>query len=146
MVTCCYRLLDIVYVWWMFDWNTFSSWMSIFLSFFFLISELCLKELRICPGVGARKCGAFLARLDRDPHPTCTRCRGKVCTKDMTCDFCAVWSAEQWDLFAKKRSYKERKHRPSGSAPSAQQTSPAAGNFFGSFAPWGLLLLLLPAL
>ena len=27
------------------------------------------KELRICPGVGARKCGAFLARLDRDPHP-----------------------------------------------------------------------------
>ena len=84
------------------------------------------RELRICPGVGARKCGAFLARLDCDPHPTCTRCRGKVCTKDMTCDFCAVWSAEQWDRFAKKRSYKERKHRPSGSAPSAQQTSPRA--------------------
>ena len=58
------------------------------------------KELRVCPGVGARKCGAFLARLDRDPHPTCTRCRGKVCTKDLTCDFCAVWSAEQWELFA----------------------------------------------
>ena len=53
------------------------------------------KELRICPGVGARKCGAFLARIDRDPHPTCTRCRGKVCTMDLTCDFCAVWSAEQ---------------------------------------------------
>ena len=84
------------------------------------------KELRICPGVGARKYGAFLARLDRDPHPTCTRCRGKICTRDMTCDFCAVWSAEQWELFAKKRSYKERKHRPSGSAPSAQQTSPRA--------------------
>ena len=82
------------------------------------------KELRICPGVGARKCGAFLARLDRDPHPTCARCRGRICTKDMTCDFCAVWSAEQWELFAKKRSYKERKHRPSGSAPPAQQTSP----------------------
>ena len=81
------------------------------------------KELRICPGVGARKCGAFLARLDRDPHPTCTRCRGRICTRDMTCDFCAVWSAEQWALFAKKRSYKERKHRPSGSAPPAQQTS-----------------------
>ena len=84
------------------------------------------KELRICPGVGARKCGAFLARLDRDPHPTCTRCRGRVCTRDMTCDFCAVWSAEQWALFAKIRSYKERKHRPSGSAPPAQQTSPRA--------------------
>ena len=93
------------------------------------------KELRICPGVGARKCGAFLARLDRDPHPTCTRCRGKVCTKDMTCDFCAVWSAEQWELFAKKRSYKERKHRPSGSAPSAQQTSPAAETSSGVSRP-----------
>ena len=93
------------------------------------------KELRICPGVGARKCGAFLARLDRDPHPTCTRCRGKVCTRDMTCDFCAVWSAEQWELFAKKRSYKERKHRPSGSAPSAQQTSPSAETSSGVSRP-----------
>ena len=93
------------------------------------------KELRICPGVGARKCGAFLARLDRDPHPTCTRCRGKVCTRDMTCDFCAVWSAEQWELFAKKRSYKERKHRPSGSAPSAQQTSPHAETSSGVSRP-----------
>ena len=83
------------------------------------------RELRICPGVGDRKCGAFLSRLDRDPHPTCTRCRGKVCTKDLTCDFCAVWSAEQWELFTKKRSYKERK-RPSGSVPPAQQTSPHA--------------------
>ena len=93
------------------------------------------KELRICPGLGARKCGAFLARLDRDPHPTCTRCRGKVCTRDMTCDFCAVWSAEQWELLAKKRSYKERKHRPSGSAPSAQQTSPRAETSSGVSCP-----------
>ena len=93
------------------------------------------KELRICPGVGARKCGAFLARLDRDPHPTCTRCRGRVCTRDMTCDFCAVWSAEQWALFAKKRSYKERKSRPSGSAPPAQQTSPRAETSSGVSRP-----------
>ena len=93
------------------------------------------KELRICPGVGARKCGAFLARLDRDPHPTCTRCRGRICTKDMTCDFCAVWSAEQWALFAKKRSYKERKHRPSGSAPPAQQSSPRAETSSGVSRP-----------
>ena len=93
------------------------------------------KELRICPGVGARKCGAFLARLDRDPHPTCARCRGRICTKDMTCDFCAVWSAEQWELFGKKRSYKERKHRPSGSAPSAQQTSPRAETSLGVSRP-----------
>ena len=93
------------------------------------------KDLRICPGVGARKCGAFLARLDRDPHPTCARCRGRICTKDMTCDFCAVWSAEQWELFAKKRSYKERKHRPSGSAPSAKQTSPRAETSSGVSRP-----------
>ena len=93
------------------------------------------KELRVCSGVGARKCGAFLARLDRDPHPTCTRCRGKVCTKDLTCDFCAVWSAEQWELFAKKRSYKERKQRPSGSVPPAQQTSPRAETSSGVSRP-----------
>ena len=93
------------------------------------------KELRICPGVGARKCGAFLARLDRDPHPTCTRWRGRICTRDMTCDFCAVWSAEQWALFGKKRTYKERKHRPSGSAPPAQQTSPRAETSSGVSRP-----------
>ena len=92
------------------------------------------RELRICPGVGDRKCGAFLSRLDRDPHPTCTRCRGKVCTKDLTCDFCAVWSAEQWELFAKKRSYKERK-RPSGSVPPAQQASPHAETSSGVSRP-----------
>ena len=93
------------------------------------------KELRICPGVGARKCGAFLARIDRDPHPTCTRCRGKVCTRDLTCDFCAIWSAEQWALFSKKRSYKDRKSRPSGSAPPAQQTSPRAETSSGVSRP-----------
>ena len=85
--------------------------------------------------MGARKCGAFLARLDRDPHPTCTRCRGRICTRDMTCDFCAVWSAEQWALFGKKRTYKERKHRPSGSAPPAQQTSPRAETSSGVSRP-----------
>ena len=77
--------------------------------------------------MGDRKCGAFLSTLDRDPHPTCARCRGKICTKDLTCDFCADWSAAQWERFTKKRSYKERKkHRPSGSVPPAQRTSPRA--------------------
>ena len=85
--------------------------------------------------MGARKCGAFLARIDRDPHPTCTRCRGRVCTRDITCDFCAIWSAEQWALFGKKRSYKERKSRPSGSAPPAQQTSPRAETSSGVSRP-----------
>ena len=85
------------------------------------------RELRLCPGVGGRKCGAFLSSLDRDPHPTCTRCRGKICTKDLTCDFCAGWSSSQWEAFAKKRTYKERKRsRPSGSLPPATKTSPCA--------------------
>ena len=59
------------------------------------------RELRLCPGVGGRKCGAFLSSLDRDPHPTCTRCRDKVCTRDLTCDICVEWSPAQWESFAK---------------------------------------------
>ena len=103
------------------------------------------KELRICPGVGARKCGAFLARLDRDPHPTCTRCRGKVCTRDMTCDFCVVWSAEQWELFAKKRSYSIRNGNIALQALLLLLSRPPPrGNFFGSFAPWDFFLFLFP--
>ena len=94
------------------------------------------RELRVCPGVGDRKCGAFLSTLDRDPHPTCAKCKGKICTKDLTCDFCAVWSAEQWERFLKKRSYKERKkHRPSGSVPPTQQTSPRAETSSGVSRP-----------
>ena len=85
------------------------------------------RELRLSPGVGGRKCGALLSSLDRDPHPTCTRCRGKICTKDLTCDFCVGWSSSQWEALAKKRTYKERKcSRPSGSLPPATKTSPRA--------------------
>ena len=85
------------------------------------------RELRVCPGVGGRKCGALLSSLDRDPHPTCARCRGKICTHDMTCDFCVDWSSAQWELFAKKRAYDERKRsRPSGSVPPAPKASPHA--------------------
>ena len=86
------------------------------------------RELCICPGVGGRKCGAFLSSLDRDPHPTCARCRGKICTQDMTCDFCVGWTPGQWELFAKKRTYKERKRsRHSGSVPPAPGATPCAG-------------------
>ena len=98
------------------------------------------RELRICPGVGGRKCGAFLSRLDRDPHPTCTRCRGKVCTKDLTCDFCAVWSAEQWELFAKKG-----RNALQALFPLLSRLLPAR-KLLREFRALGLLLLLLPAL
>ena len=86
------------------------------------------RELCICPGVGGRKCGAFQSSLDRDPHPTCARCRGKICTHDMTCGFCVSWSPAQWELFAKKRTHKERKRsRPSGSVPPAPEAMLRAG-------------------
>ena len=84
------------------------------------------RVIRICPGVGDSKCGAFLSSLDRNPHPTCTRCRGKVCTMEMTCDICADWSVAQWEQFVKKCAYKDRKKpsRPSGSVPPAPLASP----------------------
>ena len=103
------------------------------------------RELRICPGVGDRKCGAFLSTFECDPHPTCARCRGKICTMTLTCDFCAVWSAAQRERFNKKRSYKERKkHRPSGSVPPRAADLPPHRNFFGSFALWDFFFFLFP--
>ena len=98
-----------------------------YLSIFPTYSSIMSRELRICPGVGGRKCCSFLSSLDRDPHPTCARCRGKICTRDMTYDFCVGWSPAQWELFAKKRTYKERKRsRPSGSVPPAPGVWPRA--------------------
>ena len=86
--------------------------------------------------MGDRNCGAFLSTFERDPHPTCARCRGKICTMTLICDICAVWSAEQWERFNKKHSYRERKkHRPSGSVPPAQQTSPRAETSSGISRP-----------
>ena len=58
-------------------------------SFFVLFSlARMLLDQRLCPGVGGRKCGAFMSPIFRDPHPTCARCRGKKCTSDVTCDIC----------------------------------------------------------
>ena len=46
----------------------------------------------------------------------------------MTCDFCVGWTPGQWELFAKKRTYKERKRsRPSGSVPPAPGPTLRAG-------------------
>ena len=106
--------------------------MSIFL-FYLDMSRI----IRVCPGVGGRKCGAFLPSLDRDPHPTFTRCRGRICTMDMTCDICALWSVTQWEQFVKKRTYKKRKKssRPSGSVLPAPLTSPRAETSTGVSRP-----------
>ena len=95
------------------------------------------RVIQVCPGVGDRKCGAFLSSIDRDPHSTCTRCRGRICTMNMTCDICADWSVAQWEQFVKKRSYKDRKKpsRPSGSVPPAPLTSPRAETSSGVSRP-----------
>ena len=96
--------------------------------------------------MGNRKFGAFLSSLDRDPYPTCPRCRGKICTRDLTCDFCVGWSPAHWELFAKKCAYKDRKKsRPSGSVPPAVGLRPAR-ELLRKFRSLGLPPLLLPAL
>ena len=81
---------------------------------------------QLCPGVGGRRCGAFMSPLFRDPHPTCSRCQGRRCTSDVTCDICKDWSVAQWEVFLKKQSCSgRRKSRPSGSdLPAAPQTLP----------------------
>ena len=84
------------------------------------------QEQRLYPGVGGRRCGAFMSPLFRDPHPTSSRCRGWKCTADVTCDICKDWSVAQWEAFLQKRSCSgHRKSRPSGSdLPAAPQTLP----------------------
>ena len=83
-------------------------------------------DQQLYPGIGGRKCGAFLSPIFRDPHPTCTRCRGRKCFSDMTSDICKDWSVAQWEAFLEKNSYIGcRKSRPSGSSlPSAPLPSP----------------------
>ena len=65
-------------------------------------------DQRLCPGVGGRKCGVFMSPLFRDPHSTCSRCRGRKCTSDLTCDICHNWSLAHWESFRSKRSYAGR--------------------------------------
>ena len=72
----------------------------------------------------------ILSSLDRDPRPSCTRCRDRICTKDLSCDICKDWSLAQWEAFVEKRSFAARKRsaRPSGSSlPPAPTTSRRAG-------------------
>ena len=84
------------------------------------------QKQRLCSGVGGCRCGAFMSLLFRDPHPTCSRCRGRKCTADVTCDICNDWSVAHWEAFLKKRSHSgRRKSRPSGSdLPTAPPTLP----------------------
>ena len=93
------------------------------------------RIIRICPGVGDRKF-AFLSFVDRDTHPTCTRCRGIFAPVTGFVTFVRFWSATQWELLCRRvLTLRKTSSRPSGSVPSAPPTSPRR-NFFGSFASW----------
>ena len=105
------------------------------------------RELWICPGVGNRKCGAFLSTFDRDPHPTCTRCRGRVCAKDMTCGICAYWSAAQWEQLWRSTPIKiERSLLALQALFHLRRWLLPARKLLQEFRSLGLLLLLFPAL
>ena len=67
------------------------------------------RDKRLCPGVDGRKCGAYMLPVVRDPQPTCTRCRGRNCTRDSTCNSCKDWSLAQWEAFHAKRSNTDSK-------------------------------------
>ena len=70
-----------------------------------------------------------------------------MCTIDRTCDICAFWSAAQWELFVKKRSYIDcmKPSCPSGYVPPAPLASPCSETPLG-VSQLGLLPLLFPDL
>ena len=61
--------------------------------------------MRRCPGVGGCPCGTYMSPLFRDPHPTCTRYRGRSCSYKSTCDTCDGWSLDQWEHYRLERAY-----------------------------------------
>ena len=85
LTVCVFTSVDFAgfFFWDILSWNNISvTFPSFPLARIFRMSH----EQRLCPGNGAKKCGAFMSPLFRDPHPTCARCRGRHCSDDMTCD------------------------------------------------------------
>ena len=70
-----------------------------------------------------------------------------MCTIDRTCDICAFWSAAQWELFVKKRSFIDcmKPSCPSGYVPPAPLASHRAETPSG-VSQLGFLPLLFPTL
>ena len=86
----------------------------------------------MCPGRTGKKCGVFMSPLIRDPHIHCPRCRGNKCTIDNTCIICKSWPPEQWELFAKKKSYAHSKARRDRSVSLSASPAPSVvGNSVG---------------
>ena len=98
------------------------------MNIFQLYSLDYVKRITYLSWGGGPKMWRIPVLVGQGSPPTCARCRGKICTRDMTCDFCVGWSLAQWELFAKKGTYKERKRsHPSGSVPPAPGVAPHAG-------------------
>ena len=91
-----------------------------------------MQDQRVCPGRTGKKCGVFMSPLIRDPHIHCPRCRGNKCTIDNTCIICKSWPPEQWELFAKKKSYAHSKARRDRSVSLSASPAPSVvGNSVG---------------
>ena len=94
------------------------------------------RIIRICPGVGDRKGGAFLSFVDRDTHPTCTRCRGNFCASDMFVTFVLFGRRLSGNnLYRRVLAKRKTSSRPSGSVPSVPPTSPRTETSSGVSVP-----------
>ena len=80
---------------------------------------------RICPGLKGKRCSLFLPAEEDDDHPSCSRCRGSVCSKTNPCDICRSWPDVRWAKFDRRQMIRERRRlsklaKPPPSSPSGQ--------------------------
>ena len=61
---------------------------------------------RRCPGLGdsGKSCNRFLPSVDVDPHSKCATCRKSVCSREIPCPECLLWSEDQWKKFLKRQA------------------------------------------
>ena len=115
------------------------------LSIFFLLSSIMSRIIRICPGVGDRKGGAFLSFVDRDTHPACTRCRGYVCASDMFCAFVLLGRRLSGNVLLEEYLQCVRRLLALQALFLLRLRLPHARKLLREFRFLGLLLLLLPS-
>ena len=92
-----------------------------------------LKQQRFCPGKGGR-CRSFLSPLEDDPHPMCSRCRGKECNEDIVCDACAPLddeARERWHGVLRRR----RKRRKAAKEARIKEERHSSGGAKVGFSP-----------
>ena len=109
-----------VYDLWIIFWLTWT--VDVYTGFNISVTHFCLflasyfwfrmasNEMRRCPDNGGRPCSTYMSPLFRDPHPTCTRCRGRSCSYNSTCNTCDGWLLDQWEHYrlTGKRAYAGR--------------------------------------